>query len=95
MADEIAAIFADMAALSISLSKPLSARLMPIPNRAVGEKVSFDAEGLTGSRILPVKNLGIHNLFEHNSFVSLPELSPRQRNRSEGYSSVKSSAVVK
>lgn len=95
MADEIAAIFADMAALSISLSKPLSARLMPIPDRAVGEKVSLDTEGLTGSRILPVKNLGIHNLFEHNSFVSLPELSPRQRIRSEGYSSIKSSVVVK
>jgi uncharacterized protein YjfI (DUF2170 family) len=68
---------------------------MPIPNHAVGEKVSFDVEGLTNSRILPVKNLGIHNLFEHNSFVSLPELSPKSRNRTDSYPSIKSSPVAK
>jgi len=83
--DEIAAILLDMAALAISSSKPMSARLLPIPNRAVGEKVSFDIEGLAGSRILPVKNLGIRNLFEQNSFLTLHPVPGKQRTNSEIY----------
>jgi uncharacterized protein (UPF0210 family) len=69
--DEMAAIFADMAALAISLGKPLTARLMPIPGLAVGEKVSFDFEYFASSRVLPVKNLGAQRLFQQGSFFSI------------------------
>lgn len=70
-ADEMAAIYVDMAALSIALNKPLTARLMPIPGLAVGEKVDFDFEYFANSRVMPVKNLGAGRLFEQGSFYSI------------------------
>jgi uncharacterized protein (UPF0210 family) len=69
--DEMAAIFLDLAALAITLSKPLTARLMPIPGLAVGQKVSFDFEYFASSRVLPVKNLGASRLFQRSSFFNL------------------------
>jgi hypothetical protein len=67
--DEMAAIFLDLAALAISLGKPLMARLVPIPDRAVGEKVSLDANRFASSRVLPVKNLGAEALFKRTTFL--------------------------
>ncbi len=69
--DELAAIFADMAALSVTLNKPLTARLMPMPGMTVGQKVAFDFEYFADSRVLPVKNLGAARLFQQNSFVKI------------------------
>jgi len=83
---EIAAIFLDMAALAISVGRPMSARLMPIPNLAVGEKVTFDApENFSDTRVLPVKNVGVNNLFENNSFLALDQIPAKQRTQSEIY----------
>lgn len=69
--DELAAIFADMAALAVTLNKPLTARLMPMPGLTVGQKVKFDFEYFADSRVLPVKNLGATRLFDQNSFVKI------------------------
>jgi len=69
--DEMAAIYVDMAALSITLNKPLTARLMPVPGKAVGEKIDFDFEYFASSRVMPVKNLGAKRLFEKGSFFSI------------------------
>ncbi|MBN1217498.1 MAG: DUF711 family protein [Anaerolineae bacterium] len=68
--DEMAAIFVDMASLAIALNKPLTARLMPIPGLAVGEKVVFDFEYFASSRVMSVKNLGAQRLFELGSFFA-------------------------
>jgi len=77
--EEIAAIFLDLAALAISLDKPLTARLMPIPGLAVGEKVSFDFEYFADSCVLPVKNLGARSLFERSSFLKLDSFRSEPR----------------
>lgn len=77
-ADEMAAIFLDMAALAVALDKPLTARLMPIPGLAVGQKVSFDFEYFASSRVLPVKNLGAARLFQKSSFFNLTSNKPRR-----------------
>jgi uncharacterized protein (UPF0210 family) len=69
--DEMGAIFLDMASLAVSLGKPLTARLMPIPGKAVGQKVSFDFEYFASSRVLPVKNLGTERIFRGGSFLKL------------------------
>lgn len=84
--DEMGAIFLDLAALAITVGRPMSARLVPVPGLAVGEKVSFDLERLATGRILPVKNMGAQKLFEQNSFLTLAQLSPRRRTKSETYS---------
>ena len=70
-AEEMAAIYVDMAALAVAMRKPLTARLMPIPGLAVGEKVSFDFEYFASSRVLPVKNLGVEKLFQRGSFFNV------------------------
>jgi hypothetical protein len=75
--DEMAAIFLDMATLAIALGKPLTARLMPIPGLAVGQKVSFDFEYFASSRVLPVKNLGAARLFQKSSFFNLNPAKPK------------------
>ncbi len=70
--DEMAAIYMDMAALAMALHKPLTARLMPIPGKAVGEKIDFEFEYFAASRVMPVKNLGAKRLFEQGSFFTIP-----------------------
>lgn len=81
--EEMAAIFLDMAAMALSLNKPLTARLMPIPGLAVGQKVSFDFEYFASSRVLPVKNLGTSRLLANSSFFtadfSQPKVQPKKR----------------
>jgi uncharacterized protein (UPF0210 family) len=79
--EEIGAIFLDMATLAVSLDKPLTARLMPIPGLSVGQKVAFDFEYFASSRVLPVKNLGAARLFERSSFFSLTPIKSEQKSR--------------
>jgi uncharacterized protein (UPF0210 family) len=50
--DALAALITDVAALSTKYSKPLSARLFPIPNRHAGDMVSFDNPFLTKSIVM-------------------------------------------
>src|SRR5213592_4923549 len=51
-ADQLAALIADVAALSTKLRKPLSARLFPVPGRRVGEVARFNDPYLTDSIVL-------------------------------------------
>lgn len=52
--EEIAAVLFDVAALSVRLGKPLTARLMPIPGKKAGEKTNFDFDFFAPSRVLPL-----------------------------------------
>lgn len=46
------ALLLDIASLSINLKKPLSARLMPIPGKKIGEMTEFTFEYFANSRIM-------------------------------------------
>ena len=92
--DEIGAIFLDMAALAITLNKPLTARLMPMPGLAVGEKVSFDFEYFADSCVLPVKNLGAETLFERSSFLRLSSFRSENKGKSGVYRQLPASNVL-
>ncbi len=83
--EEIAAIFLDLAALAMTLNKPLTARLMPMPGLAVGQKVSFDFEYFAESCVLPVKNLGAESLFERSSFLKLDSFRMDNKSKSGVY----------
>jgi uncharacterized protein (UPF0210 family) len=50
----LARIIRDVATMAVRLNKPLSARLFPVPGKAVGEEVAFDDPLLTKSVTLPV-----------------------------------------
>ncbi len=50
--EKIEAILLDVAALSISLNKPLSARLLPVPGKKAGDMTSFNSPYLVDCKIL-------------------------------------------
>jgi uncharacterized protein (UPF0210 family) len=51
-AEEISALLADIAALSIRLDKPLTGRLMPVPGKKAGDMTEFDFDFFVNGRIL-------------------------------------------
>ena len=57
--EQIGAVLLDLAALSLRLDKPLTARLMPIPGKAAGDETGFDFEYFANSKVLalPAKPL--------------------------------------
>ncbi|MFX0027924.1 MAG: DUF711 family protein [Candidatus Hermodarchaeota archaeon] len=54
---EIFYILLDLCTISLRLNKPLTARLMPIPGRDVGDEVEFDFEYFAPSRIISFRRL--------------------------------------
>ena len=48
------ALLLDIASLSIKLDKPLSARLMPIPNKSIGQMTNFKFEYFVNSKIMKI-----------------------------------------
>ncbi|MFX1326213.1 MAG: DUF711 family protein [Promethearchaeota archaeon] len=58
---EIFYILLDLCTISVRLNKPLTARLMPIPGRKVGDAVEFDFEYFAPSKIIDFKRLRSDN----------------------------------
>ncbi len=48
------ALLLDIASLSLKLQKPLSARLMPIPGKKVGDMTEFDFPYFVNSRVMNI-----------------------------------------
>jgi uncharacterized protein (UPF0210 family) len=57
--EQLEAILLDIAALSCRLRKPLTARLMPVPGKSIGEMTSFDFEFFANSRIMDSGDSGL------------------------------------
>lgn len=52
--EDIASIILDVAAMSVRLEKPLGARILPIPNKAVNEMTELNLDFLCDSRVMEV-----------------------------------------
>jgi uncharacterized protein (UPF0210 family) len=52
--EDVAALILDTVALSVKWSKPLSCRLFPVPNKAVGEETEFNSPFLTNTGVFRV-----------------------------------------
>jgi hypothetical protein len=76
--DQIEALLLDIAALSSRLSKPLTARLMPIPGMNAGDLTSFDFEYFSNGRVLSIDANPLENFF-HNPDEKF-KLKPRISN---------------
>jgi uncharacterized protein (UPF0210 family) len=76
--DELAGILLDVATIAITLNKPLSARLMPVPDLSADQRTAFDFEYFANARVLPIKSSGISQLLRQNQFISFhrPDDSP-------------------
>jgi uncharacterized protein (UPF0210 family) len=52
--EDLSALLLDVAALSVRLGKPLTARLMPLPGKAAGDPTHFDFGFFADSRVMPL-----------------------------------------
>jgi hypothetical protein len=75
-AEALAAILLDVAALALRLNKPLTARLMPIPDKQAGDLVKFDFAYLVPSRVLAPRASGLGGLL---ASAGVFDLGPRSR----------------
>ena len=70
-AETLEAILMDVAALALRLDKPLTARLMPIPGKAVGDETDFDFAFFANSRIMAASGSGLSASLNENSPFSI------------------------
>jgi uncharacterized protein (UPF0210 family) len=75
-AEAIAAILLDVSALALRLSKPLTARLMPLPDKQAGDLTDLAFEYFAPSRVLAVRASALGGLFGGTAGF---DLAPRSR----------------
>jgi len=76
-ADQISSILVDLAALSLRLDKPLTARLMPIPGKVAGDSTNFDFPFFANSKVMGTGKAGLSGLFMNEGYI---DLKPRNQN---------------
>ena len=59
---ELAGVYLDVAALSVALNKPLTARILPVPGASAGDLTAFTFEYFANSRVLPAHGAGASGL---------------------------------
>jgi uncharacterized protein (UPF0210 family) len=70
-ADQISSILLDLAALSLRLHKPLTARLMPIPGKKAGDLTEFNFEFFANSKVMAVESSGLGGIFAGEETIDL------------------------
>ncbi len=75
-AEALAAILLDVAALALRLDKPLTARLMPLPDKQAGDPAQFAFEFFAPSRVLAVRGSGLGGVLAGSAAL---EVGPRPR----------------
>ena len=58
-AEQITPLLLDLCALALRLDKPLTARLMPIPNKKAGDETNFDFAFFAPSRVMALDSVGL------------------------------------
>ncbi len=74
----LAAILADVAALALRLDKPLTARLMPLPGKRVGDETGFEFEYFANSRVMGARGRLVSGLLAGNESVAIQPCQPRR-----------------
>jgi uncharacterized protein (UPF0210 family) len=69
--EDLYAILLDVSFMSQRLDKPLTARLMPIPGKAAGDKTDFDFDYFANSRVLGVQTAPIEGLLAGDESVQI------------------------
>jgi uncharacterized protein (UPF0210 family) len=73
----IQAVLLDVAALSLRLNKPLTARLMPIPGKKPGDETGFDFEFFANSKVLALDAQPLRHLLDGDENLKiLPRTYP-------------------
>jgi hypothetical protein len=74
--DQIYAVLLDLAALSLRLDKPLTARLMPIPGKKAGDDTGFDFEFFANSKVLSLPAEPLTGLLSGDETFSIGTKQP-------------------
>ncbi len=69
--EQLSALLLDVAALSIRLDKPLTARLMPIPGKKAGDKTGFDFAFFANGRVMELNAQPVNGLLSGDEVVYL------------------------
>ena len=70
-ADEITPLLLDLCALSLRLDKPLTARLMPIPNKVSGDPTNFDFAFFANSKVMRLESESLQNVLGGDESFSM------------------------
>jgi hypothetical protein len=73
-ADDLTGLLLDIAALSLRLDKPLTARLMPIPGKSAGDETNFDFGYFANGKVLELPSGRLSPLLNGGGVI---ELHPR------------------
>ena len=71
--EAIESLLLDLAALSLRHNKPLTARLMPIPDKKAGEPTSFDFEFFANGKILDLPAKHLSHLLTKSQWIQIRE----------------------
>jgi uncharacterized protein (UPF0210 family) len=70
-AEQIAPLLLDLSALAMRLDKPLTARLMPIPEKMVGDATNFDFGFFANSKVMKLESEGLGKPFSGGEVFQL------------------------
>lgn len=74
--EQLYSVLLDLAALSLRLEKPLTARLMPIPGKAAGDPTSFKFDYFANSHVLALKAQPLTHLLQGRESISIRARQP-------------------
>jgi hypothetical protein len=70
-AEQITPLLLDLCALALRLNKPLTARLMPVPGKKVGDETNFDFAFFAPSKIMDLDAVGLTDSFSGTEIFHL------------------------
>ena len=76
--EQLTAVLLDLAALSLRLDKPLTARLMPVPGKEAGDATDFDFPFFANSRVMKLDSRPLNG---HLAAATEFSISPRPGNK--------------
>ena len=74
-AGQLAPLLLDLCALALRLDKPLTARLMPIPNKKAGDKTDFDFAFFAPSRVMALDSSELNSPLNGNEVLQIKKRS--------------------
>ena len=74
--EQVSALLLDIAAISLRLHKPLTARLMPVPGKKAGDSTEFNFEYFANSKVMALEAEPLGKLFASNETFTV---KPRQK----------------
>jgi uncharacterized protein (UPF0210 family) len=75
-AEQIAPLLLDLCTLALRLDKPLTARLMPIPNKKAGDETDFDFAFFAPSRVMSLESEGLTSSLAGRESFALSSRTP-------------------